>query len=129
MFAESVFDQEAYSSAGAKGLMQLMPATGARMAASLDIPSLEPAHYFVPDINITLGTTYLKQLFQLFDGHLPPVIASYNAGETVVSTWWKSEHKDDTAAFIANIPYRETKNYVQKVFWYFWEYQKIYLKP
>jgi len=126
MFAESVFDPEAYSPAGARGLMQLIPATGARMAEMAGISSPKPLDYFRPDLNITLGTTYLKQLLQMFDGRLPPVIASYNAGEAIVATWWKPEYQNNTAAFIADIPYRETKNYVQKVLWYYQEYQRIY---
>ncbi len=126
MFAESVFDTDAYSPAGASGLMQLMPYTGARMAGFAGIPVPEPLHYFRPNINITLGTTYLAQLLDMFQGAPPPVIASYNAGETVVSTWWKAEHQSDSAPFITSIPYRETKNYVQKVLWYYWEYQRIY---
>ena len=129
MFAESAFDPDAYSSAGASGLMQLMPYTGARMAGFAGIPVPEPLHYFQPDINITLGTTYLAQLLDMFQGFRPPVIAGYNAGETVVGTWWKTGYRNDPAAFIASIPYRETKNYAQKVLWYYWEYQRIYQTP
>ncbi len=129
MFAESVFDPDAYSPAGAGGLMQLMPYTGARMAGFAGIPVPEPAHYFRPDINITLGTTYLAQLLDMFQGFAPPAIASYNAGEAAVGTWWKTEYQNDPAIFIAAIPYLETKSYVQKVLWYYREYQRIYRIP
>jgi soluble lytic murein transglycosylase len=126
MFAESVFDPNAYSSAGAMGLMQLMPATGARMANHAGIPPPSLEEYFRPQTNILLGTTYLKELSQLFDGQLLPVIASYNAGEHVVSTWWNDTYKDNGLEFVANIPYKETKRYVQKVLWYYREYRRLY---
>lgn len=126
MFAESVFDPSAYSSAGALGLMQLMPATGANMANHAGIPAPALEEYFRPQINILLGTTYLKQLSQRFDGQLLPVIASYNAGEHVVSTWWNDTYTDNGIEFVANIPYKETKHYVQKVLWYYREYRRIY---
>jgi soluble lytic murein transglycosylase len=126
MFAESVFDPEAYSSAGAMGLMQLMPATGARMANHAGIPPPSLEQYFLPQTNILLGTTYLKELSRFFDGQLLPVIASYNAGERVVSTWWNVTYKDNGLEFVASIPYQETKRYVQKVLWCYREYQRIY---
>ena len=126
MFAESVFDPKAYSPAGAMGLMQLMPATGSRMAAVIGIPAPTTLQYSQPNINIALGTTYLKMLSQLFDRQLLPVIAGYNAGEEVVSTWWKDEYRQNEPAFVASIPYQETKRYVQKVLWYYREYQRIY---
>jgi len=126
MFAESVFDPNAYSSAGAMGLMQLMPATGAKMANHAGIPPPSIEEYFRPQINILLGTTYLKELSQIFDGQLLPVIASYNAGERVVSTWWNDSYSKNEPAFVASIPYKETKRYVQKVLWYYREYRRIY---
>lgn len=126
MMAESVFDPNAMSPAGALGLMQLMPATGERLAAGLGMSIASPAQYLRPEINIRLGTTYLKQLLELFDQQLPPVIASYNAGEHRVKDWWREAYRDDPAAFVAMIPYRETQNYVQKVLWYYQEYQRIY---
>jgi soluble lytic murein transglycosylase len=126
ILAESVFDPEAYSPAGAMGLMQLMPTTGARMATQIEIPAPSPEQYFRPELNILLGTTYLKELLSLFDRQLLPVIASYNAGEQVVSTWWNDRYKENMPAFVASIPYQETKQYVQKVLWYYWEYQRIY---
>ncbi|MBD3308884.1 transglycosylase SLT domain-containing protein, partial [candidate division KSB3 bacterium] len=126
MRAESVFDPQAFSPAGARGLMQLMPATGNRLARQLGLRIPSPEVYFRPEVNVLLGTTYLQELRQLFDDQLPPVIASYNAGEERVRTWWKAMYADDVPAFIAMIPYQETKRYVQKVLWYYREYQRIY---
>ncbi len=126
MLAESVFDVTAYSPAGARGLMQLMPATGARMAEQAGIAAPAPDDYFRLEVNILLGATYLKHLLALFEQQLPPVIASYNAGEHVVSAWWRDIYHADIPAFVASIPYAQTKKYVQRVLWYYREYQRIY---
>lgn len=126
MFAESEFDPKAYSPAGARGLMQLMPATGERIAAQLGVSKLTPEMYFQPDVNIVLGAAYLNQLLALFDQQIAPVTASYNAGETAVTTWWREPYRENIPEFIASIPYEETKKYVQRVLWYYREYQRMY---
>lgn len=128
MLAESLLDPDIISPAGAIGLMQLMPATGSRLAATLGraAPSFE--EYAQPEVNIQLGTAYLKELSRIFAGALPPVIASYNAGEHRVQTWWQPDYAQDIPAFIAMIPYKETRLYVQKVLWYMQEYQEIYYR-
>ena len=126
MLAESAFDPAAYSAAGAMGLMQLMPETGARLAARLGMLPLREGQYFQPEINVLLGATYLSQLLAEFHTHFPPAIASYNAGEQQARTWWNAEYANDWPQFVAMIPYAETKNYVQKVLWYYQEYQRIY---
>ncbi len=128
MLAESVFDPEAISPAGAMGLMQLMPYTGDRLAEKIDLKLSSSYDYFRPDVNILLGTTYLQELSQLFAAAVPPVIASYNAGEHRVHLWWKEQYHKDTPSFIAMIPYAETWKYVQKVLWYYREYHRIYGK-
>lgn len=126
MMAESVFDSQALSPAGARGLMQLMPATGQRMAETLGLPTPSPAEYFTPATNIRLGMTYLEHLLPIFGHQLAPVIASYNAGEHRVTTWWRDSFQENIPAFIATIPYKETRQYVQKVLWYYREYHRIY---
>ncbi len=126
ILAESAFNPDAYAPDGGTGLMQLMPETGAKLAHSLKISPPDPNTYFQPEVNILLGTTYLNQLLQLFDHQLPPVIASYNAGEEKVTTWWKEAYRENQPAFIASIPYPITKRHVQRVLWYYREYQRIY---
>ena len=125
MLAESLLDPAIISPAGAIGLMQLMPATGSRLAATLGRPAPSLEEYVQPDTNILLGATYLKELSQLFQGALPPVIASYNAGEHRVQSWWQPDYAKDVPAFIAMIPYKETRLYVQKVLWYMLEYREL----
>lgn len=126
MLAESLFDPAAYSPAGAMGLMQLMPQTGARLAQALNLPPPAPEQYFQPEINILLGVAYLKELGPRFHQQLLPVIASYNAGEDAAQTWWRDQYQADLPAFVARIPYQETKRYVQRVMAYYQEYQRIY---
>ncbi|PID57504.1 hypothetical protein CSB45_06660 [candidate division KSB3 bacterium] len=127
MYAESLFAPEAFSAAGAMGLMQLMPATGARLAQEEGLTVGSDQDYFQPQLNITLGTRYLRNLSELFGHHLPAVIAAYNAGEHRVIDWWDAErHPQDVARFISTIPYKETWRYVQKVLWYYREYHRVY---
>ena len=126
MLAESAFDPDALSPEGAIGLMQLMPFTGKRLAERVGKTIASHQDYFRPEVNIFLGTMYLQELSALFSEHLPPVIASYNAGEHRVAAWWQEEYQHDQPAFIAMIPYKETWKYVQKVLWYYHEYHKIY---
>lgn len=125
MLAESLLDPAIISPVGAIGLMQLMPATGSRLAATLGRPAPSLEEYVQPDTNILLGATYLKELSLLFQGALPPVIASYNAGEHRVQSWWQPDYAKDVPAFIAMIPYKETRLYVQKVLWYMLEYREL----
>ena len=129
MLAESALDPAVISPAGAVGLMQLMPDTGRRVAQAFGIepPSFE--QYVQPDVNIRLGAAYLQQLSRLFQGKLPPIIASYNAGEHRVKTWWQAAYAQDIPAFIAMIPYKETRMYVRKVLWYVLEYQESSQQP
>ena len=126
MLAESAFDSRALSPVGAMGLMQLMPYTGRRLAREARINIASTEQFFEPEVNILLGTTYLKTLSRLFNEQLPPVIASYNAGEQRVRLWWDTRYEEDYPLFVGMIPYRETKSYVQKVLWYYQEYQRIY---
>jgi soluble lytic murein transglycosylase len=75
---------------------------------------------------LKLGVTYLGELSRRFEGRVPLVLASYNAGEDQVSKWWAKRTGDDIEEFIANIPFRETRRYVQRVYGYYAEYQRIY---
>lgn len=92
---ESAYDEKAISSAGAVGLMQLMPATAKRYGVSNRKNATQ---------NIDGGTRYIKDLFKMFDSNLNLVLASYNAGEGAVK-----KYKN------AIPPYPETQNYVRKV--------------
>jgi soluble lytic murein transglycosylase-like protein len=102
--AESNFNHRAVSPVGARGLMQLMPATAA---------SLQVKDSFHPETNIDGGVRYLRYLMNLFNGNLPLVLAAYNAGENAVM-----RHNNRIP------PYPETQTYVKRVLNYFNGYSK-----
>jgi soluble lytic murein transglycosylase len=129
IMAESDWNPRAFSRVGARGLMQLMPTTGRRVADGIGVALASDDHLFDPSLNLRLGVAYLGELNRRFEGRLPLVLASYNAGEDQVSKWWSKRPGDDIEAFIANIPFRETRRYVQRVYVYYAEYQRIYRSP
>lgn len=110
---ESVFNPIARSPVGARGLMQLMPATARRMRRSV-----RDQHLVNPKINIELGTQYFKGLVKRYDGNLVYVLSAYNAGEGRVERW-KGYLFDSDATILKNIesiPFLETRNYVKLIF-------------
>ncbi len=124
--AESAFDPRAFSPAGARGLMQLMPATGRRLARKHKIRIKSVSDLFDPEVNTRLGARHLGALIREFGGALVPAIASYNAGRGAVKRWWKAGRGKPMEIFIEEIPYQETKNYVKRVLGYYHEYKRIY---
>jgi soluble lytic murein transglycosylase len=129
IMAESDWNPRALSRVGARGLMQLMPATCRRVADSIGVGVSSDDQLFDPILNLQLGVAYLAELSRRFEGRLPLVLASYNAGEDQVSKWWSKRGGDDIEEFIANIPFRETRRYVQRVYVHYAEYQRIYRAP
>ncbi len=116
---ESSFDPAAASAAGARGLMQLMPATAAMTARQLGLPAV-PALLADPAYNMRLGTAYLRRMLDQFDGSIPMAAAAYNAGPARVADWIAGFGDPRTAAvdaidWIELIPINETRNYVQRV--------------
>jgi len=114
---ESLFEAEALSLAGARGLMQIMPATGKSLYSSgkHEIPFDEEL-LFEPDLNIKLGIKYLSQLNKRFGNNGTHILISYNAGPHVLKKWLKRFRKiDDPDVFIESIPYPETRRYVKHV--------------
>lgn len=117
---ESEFRPEAQSHAGAKGLMQLMPATARAVATANGTPH-EPGQLIDDPVhNVTLGTAYLDRLLERYDGSLVLTVAAYNAGPGRVSEWIETsgDPRDDAidpVRWIEEIPYTETRNYVQRV--------------
>jgi soluble lytic murein transglycosylase len=110
---ESVFNPIARSPVGARGLMQLMPATAKRFRRSV-----KDKHLTDPTINIDLGTKYFKGLVKRYDGNLVYVLSAYNAGESRVERWKNLYFQDDVSIVknIEQIPFLETRNYVKLIF-------------
>lgn len=108
---ESSFNSDAVSHAGAKGLMQLMDATGREMARELGFPerAYDP---FSPSQNKTIGTAYLVKMLRQF-GSVPLALAAYNAGPTRVSKLLQ-QHGDSWQAIALHLP-QETQNYVATI--------------
>ncbi|ANI76591.1 MULTISPECIES: lytic transglycosylase domain-containing protein [Sphingobium] len=117
---ESGFRSDVVSSAGARGLMQVLPGTGSDMGLA------SPAQLFVPSTNMEYGQRYLENLRNMSatGGLLPKVMAAYNAGPLPVERW-NSEVKDngDPLLFIESLPYYETRAYVNTVMRNYWMYQ------
>ena len=117
---ESQFDPKAGSYAGAKGLMQLMPYTAKRVSKGLRLDYAKSKLTNDPDYNVILGSAYLDKLLSNYNGSYILSLAAYNAGESRVSRWIKKygdPRKDDISSenWIELIPFKETRNYVQRV--------------
>ncbi len=114
MRQESRFIMNAKSSVGAKGLMQLMPATAKWVAKKINLADFHPARVTEMDTNVTLGTHYMKMVLKSLDNH--PVLASaaYNAGPGRARKW-RAEHALEGAIYAETIPFSETRDYVKKV--------------
>jgi soluble lytic murein transglycosylase len=109
---ESLFNPHARSVSDARGLMQLLPSTGDRIAHQVGEES--SPNLFDPETNVRLGTTYLKNLFDQFQGDRFKAVAAYNGGEHAVEGWTRKFPGDDDE-WVENIGYRETRDYVKKV--------------
>ncbi len=122
---ESTFDPAIKSVANAWGLMQLVPATGRRLARSVGIRNFTTATLTNPEINIRLGTLYFAQLVEQFGGTYY-ALASYNAGENRVVRWKAERPGFDEDEFIDDIPFPETQNYVKRVLGTAEDYRRLY---
>jgi soluble lytic murein transglycosylase len=113
MRAESTYQPAAVSPVGARGLMQLMPATAAAIVKNGK--SFNADQLFSPELNIRCGTRHLKDLLDRYDGDTIAVIAAYNAGAHNVDRWRKTFPSRRGDEFIESIPFGETREYVKKV--------------
>lgn len=114
---ESSFNPFAQSGVGARGLMQLMPATAKQVAAEIQMAYQGQDDLFQHESNIRLGSHYVRTLLDRFEGNLIAALAGYNAGPHRVERWLKT----DVATydqFIESIPFRETRDYVKAVLAY-----------
>ncbi len=121
---ESRFDPAAVSLAGAVGLMQLMPSTANSLKREMKISLKDRSQLKDPRKNIILGSYYLSQLISEFK-ELPLAIAAYNAGKFKLKQWMSRFNSSDLAEFTENIPYRETRKYVQRVLKSYWQYRTV----
>jgi soluble lytic murein transglycosylase len=124
---ESTFDPGARSAANAWGLMQIVPATGRRLARSLGIRRFSTPMLTNPETNIRMGTLHFSRLVRQFGGaHY--ALASYNAGESRVVRWKAERPGLDEDEFIDDIPFPETQNYVKRILGTAEDYRLLYGK-
>jgi soluble lytic murein transglycosylase len=125
---ESVFDAQALSPAGARGLAQLLPGTAALTARGLDV-TFYPEWITVPDLNLHLGAAHLQELLQRFGGRVELAAAAYNAGSAPVTRWLARASSSDPDEFVELIPYQETRGYVRSVLRNRDLYRVLYAEP
>ncbi|RTL51360.1 MAG: lytic transglycosylase [Rhodocyclaceae bacterium] len=111
---ESRFVMSAKSGVGAKGLMQVMPATAKWVAKKIGLASYHPGQMMDTETNVTLGTNYLKLVLGSLDNHPVLACAAYNAGPGRAQKW-RSDKPLEGAIYAETIPFAETRDYVKKV--------------
>src|SRR3954454_8151349 len=126
IYAESHFIDGRTSSAGAKGLMQLTPATAQYIARKSGGTQFHVSDLGTPQVNIAYGAYYLKYLMQRYGGDVPLVLAAYNAGEGNVDKWIATARAKNKSLDINAIPFGATRSYVTKVMDARKEYRSTY---
>ena len=124
MRQESAFQKDARSHANARGLMQLMPATSRHVAKTLGIRQPKLRELYKPEINIKLGTAYLKANLARFSDNKVLATAAYNAGPGRVKKWLPATGTMQADAWAEIIPFKETRDYVQRIMSYAAIYDK-----
>ncbi|HSM03432.1 MAG TPA: transglycosylase SLT domain-containing protein [Longimicrobiales bacterium] len=112
---ESAWDHDIVSSAGAVGLMQVMPATGAQLARSIGPDGFSRESLESAEVNLHLGARFLRDMLDRFGPDLPLVLSAYNAGPTRASRWRSFPEHADPLRFTERIPFTETRGYVKNV--------------
>jgi len=120
---ESRFEPQIESVAGALGLMQVMPSTGEWVAGQIGLTEYRLDN---PNDNVNLGTWYLDYTHDTYGDHSLLAVASYNAGPGAVAGWVERFGLADPDLFVEQIPYPETKGYVEAVFANYWNYLRLY---
>ena len=122
---ESGFDEFAGSSAGAIGLMQVMPKTAKQIAGELNQNWSNDYNLLLPDVNIRYGSYYFKKMLDQFNGHFALATAAYNAGAYRIKQWLPKNQALPADIWIETIPYKETRGYVSSVVMYALIYQQL----
>ena len=120
---ESRFEPEIESSAGALGLMQVIPPTAKAAAQNIGLTTYS---LIEPEDNVNLGTYYLDFTHKKYNNNSALAVASYNAGPNAVAKWVSRYGLKDMDEFVEKIPYRETKGYVESAFENYWNYMLVY---
>ncbi|AFS78006.1 lytic transglycosylase-like protein [Gottschalkia acidurici 9a] len=125
---ESKFDKDAQSIKNARGLMQIASITGEWAAKEIGIENYNDDLLYDPEVNIRIGCWYIDKLRKQFNNNLQLVVAAYNGGSGNVSKWLKDERYSEDGKMLKKIPFKETDEYVDKVFNSYEKYNEIYGK-
>ena len=123
MRKESTFDPKIDSVVGAVGLMQIVPPTANWVAQQTNLTSYSLTN---PEDNIKIGTWYLRHNHHRYEDDSLLAVASYNAGTGNVNDWLNRYGISDRDRFVSQIPFPETKDYVEGVFGNYWNYLRLY---
>lgn len=123
---ETGFKKDVVSKKGAIGLMQLMPDTATWIVDHGKFPDYLLNNLTVPKVNIILGSWYLAYIIEKYEGNTIASIAAYNAGPGNVDKWLKNGIWDGTEQSLEQIPFGETRHYLQRVIYFYNHYQWIY---
>lgn len=124
--AESKYYKDAESHKGARGLMQITPSTGEWAAQQIGIKDYHSDMLYKPEINIMMGCWYVSNLKKQFDNNINLVLAAYNGGSGNVSKWLQKVEYSVDGVNLHDIPFKETKNYVERVQNNYRIYNKLY---
>lgn len=123
---ESGFDPRATSPVGARGLMQVMPATAREVAASLD-QSYNPERLYDPAFSILLGSTYFSRVLEMFDGNVELALAAYNGGPYRIRRMWRERQPGtEIDDFLETLAIDESRHYVKRILVLADSYRRLY---
>ncbi len=123
---ESLFEGFINSSAGARGLMQIVPSTGAQIVSQINWPvNYDEKDLYRPDVSVALGTYYLANNRNLLEGDLYAALAAYNGGPGN-SMQWKELSGDDPDLFLETVRFEETRNYIRNIYEIYVIYKRLY---
>ena len=126
MRQESEYKPWATSKVGARGLMQVIPATAHEVCQNRKLTPPVLKHMYRPEVSVQYGVWHLEDLMNHLQGRLPLVIAAYNAGPEAIARWMKDRPVDPIDVFMEEISYSETRRYVRKVLTNLWVYQRLH---
>jgi soluble lytic murein transglycosylase len=126
--SESDFNPAAESSVGARGIMQIMPDTGAWVAKKMGMSRFEPDDLFDANTNIKIGCWYINNLNQEFAGNKILVVAAYNGGIGNVKGWLQKDQWSGEHGTVEQIPFEETREYIKRVLKAYSRYRFLYLE-
>jgi soluble lytic murein transglycosylase len=126
---ESLFNPGATSWVGARGLAQVMPATGQGIAQNLGVTDFHETDLYRPAVSIRFGAFYLGYQQRAMNGSLQAALSAYNGGPGNAQRWAGGTSVPDPDMFTEVIDYEETRSYVRLVYGYYGAYQRLYALP